>query len=329
MVTMTHPSNTNLIQYEAPGKVVWKTVDLPPLREGEVLLKVEGVTTCPHWDIHMMSGEPMFPNVPLRYPLVPGQPGHEAMGEVVAVADDVTMFRPGMKVAAWRDPGERKMGCYAEYVPISADDLVEIDPGLKPEEIASLELAMCVQGSLDQLIERRGVEEQNIAISGLGPSGLIAVQLARAHGAKSIIGFDILPQRRRLALDLGADDAHDPGQFHWPADRVSPDAFDSALDTTGLTVSIEALMNSTRKTVAIFGVLRSPVRFGTEQWWGDFALLGYGTHRKSAAETAYRLIREGRLRLAPLVSATLPFTRYAEGVEMLRTHQALKVLFQP
>jgi threonine dehydrogenase-like Zn-dependent dehydrogenase len=318
-----------VLQIEAPGRPVWKTVEIPPLEPGEVLMKIRAITTCPHWDLHMMRGETMFPGTALTYPLVPGQPGHEALGDVVAVAAGVTGYEPGMRVAAWRDPGNRRMGCYAEYVPIRADDVLPVDPELRPEEIASLELAMCVQGSFDQLLERRGVAGRRVAVSGLGPSGLIAVQLARAHGAKEVVGFDPLPDRRRFALDLGADDVRDPSTYAWVNDRFGPGVFDSALDTTGLPVSIERLMAMTRDTVAIFGVLRSPVQFGTGQWWGGFALLGYATHTRSAAETAYRLIMEGKLRLAPLVTAQLSLARYAEGVEMLRTGKALKILFTP
>ena len=78
-------------------------------------------------------------------------------------------------------------------------------------------------------------------------------------------------------------------------------------------------MGSTRESVAIFGVLREHVRFGPEQWWGGFALLGYGTHTREAAEEAYRLILSRELNLAPSSAQALPFTRYAEGVERLKT----------
>jgi len=144
-----------------------------------------------------------------------------------------------------------------------------------------------------------------------------------------VIGLDPLGERRRLARDLGADEVWDPGVYRWPAGRTHPDAFDSALDTTGLPVSIEALMGSTRECVAIFGVLREQVHFGPDQWWGGFALLGYGTHTRAAADEAYRLILEGKLKLASLISGRLPFTRYAEGVERLRSKAAVKILFDP
>ncbi len=323
------PKEMRVLEFEAPHRPVWKETELPELEPDEVLIRVEGITTCPHWDLHMMDGEPMFPGAPLEYPLTPGQPGHEAVGEVVAFGKNAAEFSTGMRVAAWRDPGNRRMGLYAQYAPVRAEDLIQVDPALSPEEIAPLELAMCVQGSFDLMRQRDAVEGKQVAVGGLGPSGLIAVQMARAHGARRVIGLDPLSDRRQMAMDLGADEVHDPGQYSWPSGREDPNGFDSALDTTGLPVAIEPLMNSTRETVAIFGVLRDEVRFGPEQWWGGFALLGYATHTRAAAEEAYGLIMDGKLKLSPLVSERLPFTRYAEGVERLRTKKSIKILFDP
>jgi len=323
------PARMNILEFQAPHRAVWKEVDLPVPGPEEVLVKILGIATCPQWDLHMMDGREMFPGTSLDYPLVPGHPGHEAMGEVVSVGPGVREYSVGMHVAAWRDPGNRRMGCYAQYAALPHEDLMEIERSLQPEDIASLELAMCVQGSFDRLRTCAGIKGRRLAIGGLGPSGLVAVQLARACGARTVIGLDPVPDRRRLALELGADEAWDPGEYPWPGGRTHPDAFDSSLDTTGLPVSIEALMGSTRECVAIFGVLRENVRFGPDQWWGGFALLGYATHTRAAAVEAYRLILEGKLNLAPLISGRLPFTQYAEGVERLRRKDAVKILFDP
>jgi threonine dehydrogenase-like Zn-dependent dehydrogenase len=317
------------LHIEGPHQAEWKETAIQEPGPGEVLVKILGVTTCPHWDLHMMEGKPMFKGSPLIYPLPPGLPGHEAMGEVVAVGKDVTFLAPGMHVAAWRDPGGRTMGCYAQFVSLPAEDLLEVEKRFQPEDIASLELAMCVQSSFDRLRKSGDVEGRRFAIGGLGPSGLIAVQIALANRAEKVIGFDPLPERRALALKLGAHDTHDPAAYAWPDNRSHPRAFDSALDTTGLPVSIERLMASTRNTVALFGVLREHVRFGPEHWWGGFSLLGYGTHTREAAEEAYQMIAAGKLKLAPLVSRSLPFSRYSEGVELLRDKKAIKILFDP
>ena len=49
-----------------------------------------------------------------------------------------------------------------------------------------------------------------VAVIGLGALGLIAVSIAREAGAEMIIAADLLPQRRTLALEYGADHAVDP-----------------------------------------------------------------------------------------------------------------------
>jgi NADPH:quinone reductase-like Zn-dependent oxidoreductase len=126
------------LEIEAPQRAVWKEVDMPAPAADEVLIKVLAVATCPQWDLHMMEGRPMFPGTLLDYPLVPGQPGHEAVGEVVSPGSDVRSFSPGMHVAAWRDPGNRRMGLYAQYAALRAEDLIEVNSSLRAEEIASL-----------------------------------------------------------------------------------------------------------------------------------------------------------------------------------------------
>lgn len=318
-----------ILQIEKPGQAVWREAPMPEVGAGEVLVKVTGVTTCPHWDMHIMAGEEMLPGNPLIYPYTPGEPGHEAVGEVVALGEGVDSFTPGTRVAAWRDPGKREQGCYAQYVALRAEHLIAVPDSLPAESIASLELAMCIQGSINQLRSRDGIEGKRLGISGLGPSGLLAVQMARAYGAKEIIAIDPLQDRRDLARKLGADIVVPANDTSLPTKRFAPNSFDAALDTTGLKVSIEKLMQGTRSTVAIFGVLRENVSFGPAQWWGDFSLMGYGTHQRSQAEEALRLIKRGQLDLSCLVTHTLPLTRYAEGVELLRSKQALKVLFLP
>ena len=294
---------------------------------GEVLLKVSAVSTCPQWDLHIMGGEPMFAGRPLRYPYVPGEPGHEAVGVVVAVGEGVAAPAVGTRVATWRDPGGRRQGCYAEFVAVEAEHVLAVPEHLSDADLAPLELAMCVQVSFDQLLERGGIQGKRVGICGLGPAGLIAVQMARAYGAREVVALDPLEDRRTLALALGADEAFAPDADAFPAGRTGALAVDTGLDTTGLKGAIEFLIARTNETVAIFGVLREHVGFGPEHWWGGFALLGYGEHNRGAAERALALVTAGTLRLAPLVTHTLPMSRYAEGVELLLRKEAIKVLF--
>ena len=318
------------IQYLEKGRPEWVDLPMPVPGEGQVLLKVEGVATCPHWDLHIMEGISMVPGGTVEYPYTPGQPGHEAMGQVVAVGQAVVEFTVGSKVALWQDQAGAKQGCYAEFVVADVGNLLAIPKRLAPEAIASLELAMCVQVSFDQIANVKSIEGKRFAISGLGPAGLVAVQLAKAYGAAEVIAFDPIESRRALAAELGADRVLDPtfeGAF--PHDRFSPEAIDLAIDCTGLKVSIEYLMFRTAEVVTLFGVLRDEVNFGFKHWCRGLHLIGYGSHNKAAAETALAHIVAGNLNLAPLITKTLPLERYAEGVALLKEQKAIKVCFKP
>jgi threonine dehydrogenase-like Zn-dependent dehydrogenase len=323
------PATMKTLQIEAPGVAVWKEVPVPRPGPGEVLVRVLGVATCPHWDLHILGGRPMFPGMTLTYPYLPGAPGHEAAGEVVAHGPGATKLRVGARVAAWRDTGRPRPGFYAQFNAFHEDDLLEFPAGVALADMASLELAMCVEVSFQQLAAQGGIAGRRIGLGGLGPAGLVAVQLARAHGAAEVVGFDPLPERRALALQLGAHRALPPDAQVWPASRGTG-ALDDAIDLTGIPAAIEFLMDRTRRCVALFGVLREEVRFGSRHLFGPgLTLMGYGDHNLAAAETARDYILDGRLRLAPLISGTLPFTRYVEGVDRLRRKEAVKLLFDP
>ncbi|MEO6874957.1 MAG: zinc-binding dehydrogenase [Opitutaceae bacterium] len=325
---MKIPERMKVLSIEAPGRAAWHDAPVPVPAAGEVLVRILGVATCPQWDLHIFGGTPMFEGGKLEYPYFPGQPGHEATGEVVAVGEGVTTPKVGAHVAVWKDTGARPHGCYAQYNNLRAVDVIEVPANLPLAQIASLELAMCVEISFQQLARLGGVSGRRVGVSGLGPAGLLAVQLARAHGATEVIGIDPVAARRELAATLGADRVVAPEASAWPASR-GEGALDDAIDCTGVPASIEFLMDRTLRCVTIFGVLREAVRFTPRHWYPGLLLLGYSDHNRQAAETALRFIIEGKLRLDPLITQTLPFTRYAEGVELLRQKKAVKILFDP
>lgn len=326
---MSGASTMKVLQIEAPGRPVWREAPKPLPGPGEVLVRIEAVATCPHWDLHIMGGEPMFPGMKLDYPYMPGQPGHEAVGRVEALGQGVVAPAVGARVAVWRDTGARPLGCYAQYNVLRAEDMIEVPEDLEPADIASLELTMCVEVAFQALARLGGVAGRRVGLAGLGPAGLVAVQLARANGAAEVVGFDPVAERRALALQLGAHRALAPEASAWPAGR-GEGSLDMAIDLTGVPAAIEFLMDRTSVAVALFGVLREEVRFGSRHLFGPgLVLMGYGDHNRAAAETARRMIASRQVRLAPLITRRLPMRDYAAGVDLLRSKQAIKVLFDP
>jgi threonine dehydrogenase-like Zn-dependent dehydrogenase len=272
----------------------------------------------------------MFIGHSFAYPYTPGQPGHEATGEIAAVGEGVTSVQVGDRVSAWRDSGHHRPGCYAQYVIHAAESVIRVPAHLPPEATAPVELAMCVGATFLRLKAMNVLAGRRIGIAGLGPAGLIAAQMAKAEGAAEVIGFDLSAERRAVASSLGVDAAYDPRENPETLFPARPNAprLDSAIDCVGAKASVEFLMDHTMDVVALFGVQREEYAFAPRHFM-HLRLCGYPGHSRAAAEYAVGLIESGSLNLAPLTTLHLPLERYSEGIALLERQQALKVCFRP
>ena len=319
------------LQVMAPTEFAILDLPTPSPGPGEVLLRIEAVTTCPQWDLHLRHNEPMFVGHSFHYPYTPGQPGHEATGEIAALGKGVAGLGVGQRVSAWRDQGQDRPGCYAQFALLDAENVIPVPVELKPEATASLELAMCVGTVFRMLVEMDVLRGRVVGVTGLGPAGLIAVQMARAEGAAQVIGLDPLACRREYAesLELGPDATFDPiGQADAFAKRPSGTTFETAIDCVGAKTSVEFLMDCTSDVVALFGVQREDYTFSVRHY-RDLRLCGYRGHHRESAEYALDLIRQGKLDLASLCTHHLPLEAYDQALELLESKEAIKVCFWP
>ncbi len=298
-----------------------REVPVPEPGADEVLLKIEAVTTCPQWDLHLRHDSPMFAGHQFHYPYTPGQPGHEATGVIAAIGRDVTSIAVGQRVSTWRDPGHERPGCYAQYAVHKSDNVIAVPTHLPPAATAPVELAMCIGASFLMQKTMGVLEKRRFAVVGLGPAGLIAAQMARAEGASEVIGFDFSEKRRAKGIALGLDAAFDPRTYTDTA------KFDTAIDCVGAKTSVEWLMDRTEDVVALFGVQRESYEFAPKHY--RLRLCGYPGHSRAAAEYAVQLMTEEKLDLSPLVTHHFPLEGYAEAVDLLEKQEAIKVCFWP
>jgi threonine dehydrogenase-like Zn-dependent dehydrogenase len=314
---------------EPGGPFVLIDAPIPEPGPDEVVLRVEAVTTCPQWDLHLRHDEPMFIGHKFKYPYAPGQPGHEATGRIAAVGDGVTGVSVGERVSVWRDTGHNKPGCYAQYVLLHAANVIPVPAHLPYAATAPLELAMCVGATFLALKAMNALHGKRFGVTGLGPAGLIAAQMARAEGATEIVGFDLSAERRAYAQTFAVDAAYDPrddlsGRF--PARPAKP-RLAVGVDCVGAKRSVEFLMDVTAETVALFGVQREDYTFAPRHY--SLTLRGYPGHSREAAEYAAALVASGKLDLARLVTHHLPLTRYGDGIDLLERQEAVKVCYYP
>jgi threonine dehydrogenase-like Zn-dependent dehydrogenase len=271
----------------------------------------------------------MFIGHQFHYPYTLGQPGHEATGVIEEVGIDVDGLAPGDRVSAWRDPGHDAPGCYAQYVVLRAVNVIRVPETVPAEALAPVELAMCMATVFRMLKEMDAIRGRSFGVAGLGPAGLVAIQMAKAEGAAKVIGFDLLPDRRELASRIGATTCYDPWGEPFGEGRARPEMLrlQSAVDCVGAKSSVEFLMDRTTDVVALFGVQREDYVYSPRH--NSLRLCGYKGHSRESAEYAVNLICQGKLDLAPLVTHRMPLASYNEGIDLLEAQKAIKVCFFP
>jgi threonine dehydrogenase-like Zn-dependent dehydrogenase len=322
------PDTMRALQIESPENVAVVEATIPTAGPGELLVKVQAVTACTQWDLTLLAGKDIFerPDYPV-YPIPIGVPGHEMAGDVVAVGTGVTELRVGDRVAAWSSrasQAEGRFGYYADFAAVPEDCLLKIPDHLSYVEAAPLELAMCVAASVRQAGDLAG---KDVAIGGAGPAGLIAIQMVRTLGARTIIAFDPIETRRSLALELGADLALDPGSSESLA--LDSSATDIAIECAGAAASAENLMRVTSGGVHLFGVVHGEIRYNMSHWGRNVSLRGYPGHTLESAEYALAMMAKGAVRTGPIIGAEVDFDTYKEGIDMLRVGSIAKLCVRP
>jgi Zn-dependent alcohol dehydrogenase len=112
---------------------------------------------------------------------------------------------------------------FAEYSVASVDSLVKIEPDI-PFEIAAL-FGCAVMTGVGAVVNTAALKfGETILVVGLGGVGLSAILGARAAGATQIIAADLNPDKRALALSLGANHS---------IDTAKSDALEELMDITG------------------------------------------------------------------------------------------------
>lgn len=176
-----------------------------------------------------------------------------------------------------------------------------------------------------------------VGIVGAGTIGLLAVQTARIVGARRVLVVERLEQRRRLALELGADAAVTPEE--------AAEAGLELTDGVGLDVTLEAAGNPAAAVSAVrlarrggravlLGVFDAPVPVDMmDLLMGEKEIMASLSHvYDTDFATAVSLIERGQIRTAPLVSDRIPLEDVVEkGFKALVTEpdEHLKVIVTP
>lgn len=311
------------MQIIAPGQSIIKEVGVPDITALQLLMKVEAVTTCPRWDMYMMAGKDVLDATRTPdYPLPPGWPGHEVAGTVVAVGSRIKRFRVGDRIMAHAAkmyiPGETG---YAQYMRFTEDEIEPIPDGVSFKEAAPFELLKCVMKGLGQFPYLYG---RTIAVTGLGPAGLLAVQAAKILGAAHVIGVDIDENRREWAKQ------NTTAQIEVP-ERLKEIPFDYGFDCTGFAQAVQNLVDHARSKVVVFGVLHGNVSITDIHWHRSFSLECFDTSpiTRQELDMCLHVLSHPDMNMNAIITHDGKLAEYAKAVDLLESKEAIKVCFYP
>ncbi len=341
------------VTYQAPGEVRIDEVPDPVLTSpDEAIIEVEACSVCGS-DLHIYHG---------RVPVDPGTViGHEYVGTVTAVGDAVTRVAVGDRVLGCflvacgtcnlclrgdfhrcekgRTFGHGKNlgalpGTQADraLVPFADLTLRKVPEGMSADVAI---FAGDVMGTGYHAIAHAGMEEgDTVAVLGLGPVGLCAVQAAVAGGATQVFAVDSVEERLELARQFGAIPIHltegnPKGEVRAATEGRGADV---VVDAVGAPAAVDAAISLARSAGTVSGigvhVGRAEVNLGLAWLKGLDLRLGQA-NVTAHVDRVLALLESGKLDPSPLVTSHMKLDDAAEAYAIYDRREALKIVLNP
>lgn len=240
------------------GTLEIREVPKPSYNSKQALVKTISCGICNGTDTKLIHQT--FKGIGMdQYPLMLG---HEAVGEVVEIGEDVTSYHIGDKVLLpFVDSDPEKFGelgsawgGYSEYAVVNDKDAFGDEnipecayaQTVLPDFIDPVDAAMIVTlREVLSSIKRFGIKENNsVAVFGCGPVGLTFIRFMSLMGVHPIIAFDISDEKVEESLSKGADYAYNTKRYNPGTEirKICPEGIEFVLDAVGMTSLINNSM---------------------------------------------------------------------------------------
>src|SRR3989344_1812761 len=325
----------------APGVTI-KKIPVPKPEKDEVLVKVKYASICGTdigiYDWNDWAASHIKP---------PQVMGHELVGEIIDMnSQEKTDFKKGDLVSSethifclncyqceiknyhicenMKLFGIGRNGGFAEYATIPTRTTWKNDPSIPVE-------AMSVQeplGNAVNVVSKADVSGKRVLVMGLGPTGLCAGMVARAYGAKEVIGVNRREYRRKLAIKLGFDkvtEAVDPKDYG---------TFDAVLEMSGNRIGIQVALDAARiagKIIA-FGIPKEKITIDWGKYLIDKELSIQSVFGRMIWDTwkeTTDLLGSGKIDLTKIITHRFPLSEFEEAMRIMKSGKCGKILLKP
>jgi 2-desacetyl-2-hydroxyethyl bacteriochlorophyllide A dehydrogenase len=318
----------------APGDLALEDVALPQVPAGHILVRITHSGLC-GTDLKIYKGA-----IPAQYPLIMG---HEMAGELVGggrvIIDPVlycgTCFhcRIGQTnlCPAGGLIGRETNGGFAEYAAVPAAQVFPL-----PDSVDN-RIAPLIQVATTCLHAQRLAQlslGESVAVIGLGVSGQLHVQLAKARGAGKVIGISRSRFKNDLAKQLGADVVIEsgPGTVARVLEETEGRGADVVIECTGVMSCIADAIRMVRfgGRVVLFGITNatSGALPFYDLYFKELALINNRAATAQDFPVMIDLVNRRAVRLEPLVTHRMALDELAVALDMVEdgAERRLKII---
>ncbi len=328
--------------FAGEGTLAYEERPIPrPQRPDEVLVAVRACGIC-GTDLNILA-------VPPAHKATPGIIlGHEGVGTVVETGPAVTGLRPGDRVVIaprltcgrcrycrrgldnqcedYQTIGTTRDGALAPYLRAPERALYKIRAEVSDEDAVLFEPLSCVVGAVARAPIQPG---DRVLIIGAGPMGALFAMLYRLQGAGQILMADVIPYRLEHARRLGADVVLNPKEVSLAEEVMDHTGIgcDLVVDAVGNQLGHAVRLVRRGGRVVLFG-LRPHEDPAVNQYTitrYDLTVIGTFVGLNPFLQTI-QLLESGVLHPSRLITHRLPLSQVMEGVALMRSGQAMKVV---
>ena len=330
----------------APYQIGLQEVENPRLGSYDVLIKVQCVGICGS-DLHTYRGTHPFRKPPVIL-------GHEMAGEVVEVAEDVSLFKKGDRVSVEPQTychhcpscyqGNYNLcmnkrilgttpwpGAFAEYVVIPEDKVYLLPDGLSFEEGAMVEpLAVGIRAA--QMAQPRIGD--TVLIMGAGTIGLATLAALKEAGATRTIATDVEDFNLARAKGLGAWTTVNVGRESL-AEKVKEWTRGEGVDAAVIAVGVPSLIDESLGLVRKKGRVVLVALFDDKATIDAFKIVsteaevvGSWVYTGREFQAAIDLMSQGRIQTGSFITHRWPIERVGEALDLVdkRSEDLIKIV---
>ena len=340
-----------LVKYAAgPGNMEIRDVPEPSAGPGQIKIQILHAGICGS-DLHIYHSDIA---IPVRPPVTTG---HEFSGIIAEIGEGVEGFAVGERVVSEtayeycgscdycsegyynlcnnrRTLGYWYNGIFTNYTVVPAGRVHKIPAGVSEISAAMTEPLACVCHAIYDLC--RIVAGDLVLVSGPGAIGLMAMQVAKAHGARVVVsGMEQDKPRLALAQRLGADlvvNIQEESLEEAVMARSQGYGADVVLECSGSAAAIDTGLNLIKKRgwFTQIGLPGKKLEFDVEKvCYKELHFSGSLGSRKSSWRRALALQGNGQVSLEPLADVRLPLSEWQEAFRRFEAKDGCKFFLSP